>query len=669
MKNMTTVYDMKLMDAIFRYASPETLPVSFVIGGKKCSGLTAEFSPVVETRMPDATMVQRIIRGRNSDGLEVRIEHTEYRDFPCTEIVAYFTNAGSSDTPVISNIKVIDGVIGCPDAELIHGNGDTLRDDGYEWFGDAVDHEITLAPADGTPCNGAFPYMRLQNADMGINIAIGWPAMWKAAYSPAENGIRAAIGQLRCNMVIHPGETMRTPRVNLMAYAGDATRGTNMWRRWYFAHILPRENGAPLPPKLCMHVFNAGGHPEFTGADEENQTGGIDDYVRGGIHPDIWWVDAGWYPCNYEWTTTGTWEPDPARFPRGLEPLGRKCDENGMQLMLWFEPERVRRGSKLYSEHPEWLLKRTLPPEGDPTDTILNLDHRDYLLNLGNKECCDGLIEHVDALIKRSRVRVYRQDFNFDPKPYWEQAESPDRIGAVENLHVQGYLRYWDALILRNPGLWIDSCASGGRRNDLETMRRAVPLHYTDIGYGNHPIKQKQHWQMFGWIPYFRAHNMNWDDPATGEYGRSGRPQDKFSYYCAMAPALTDMLAHDAPEEDYAVARKMQPIWRRAAEMMLSCDYYPLTTCRKSSEDHYAVQFHDPDNGRGFAVVISNTRCAGPAFILRLRALDADADYILTEAETGNSIEIPGSKLADGLEIALPRRTGIIYFYERKQVK
>lgn len=44
-------------------------------------------------------------------------------------------------------------------------------------------------------------------------------------------------------------------------------------------------------------------------------------------------------------------------------------------------------------------------------------------------------------------------------------------------------------------------------------MRR----HYTDVGYGNHPIKQKPHRQMFEWIPYFRAHNMNWDDPETGE--------------------------------------------------------------------------------------------------------------------------------------------------------
>ena len=70
---------------------------------------------------------------------------------------------------------------------------------------------------------------------------------------------------------------------------------------------------------------------------------------------------------------------------------------------------------------------------------------------------------------------------------------------------VLGYLKLWDTLRERHPGLWVDSCASGGRRNDLESMRRGVPLHYTDVGYGNHPIKQMQHRLHFEWIPYFRA--------------------------------------------------------------------------------------------------------------------------------------------------------------------
>ena len=38
--------------------------------------------------------------------------------------------------------------------------------------------------------------------------------------------------------------------------------------------------------------------PEFCGVTEENQKRAIDAYRAGGPVPDIWWIDAGWYPCD-----------------------------------------------------------------------------------------------------------------------------------------------------------------------------------------------------------------------------------------------------------------------------------------------------------------------------------------------------------------------------------
>ena len=39
----------------------------------------------------------------------------------------------------------------------------------------------------------------------------------------------------------------------------------------------------------------------------------------------------------------------------------------------------------------------------------------------------------------------------------------------------------WDELRRRHPGLWIDNCASGGRRIDLETLTRSLPLWPSDF--------------------------------------------------------------------------------------------------------------------------------------------------------------------------------------------
>lgn len=652
MKSITTRADMDLMRHIFRYGSPETIPISYEYDGCERYGIAQPAD--VRREILDANMVRHTICAMLDETLEIRVEITEYRDFAATEFLAFFTNRGSTDSKRLRNVRIVNGVLEGTEPMLIHGNGDNCRESGYEWFRDPIKERISLAPVDGTSCNGAFPYFRLMTREYGVNIAVGWPAAWSAEIEPAANGTRISIGQGRFDMVLHPGETMRTPRVNLLAFTGDETRGMNLWRRWYFAHILPRENGQPLPPKCCMHTYQIDGHPEFTGITTENQLSGIDDYLKAGVRPDIWWIDAGWYPCNYDWTHTGTWKPDAKRLPQGFGPIGEKCDAEGIQLLVWFEPERARAGTELTTEHPEWLLHCT------KEDGTLDKNH---LVDLGNRACCDWIIERVDSILKQGHVRIYRQDFNFPPREYWIQNETEDRVGALENLHVQGYLRYWDTLIERNPGLWIDSCASGGRRNDLETMRRAVPLHYTDVGYGNHPIKQKQHRQMFEWIPYFRAHNMIWDNP-DGSYGDENRAPDEFAYYAAMAPSLTDMTEHDAPKEAMDLAIRMQRIWRRAAEMMLDGDYYPLTECRKSNEDFYAMQFHNPDTEQGFFQILSNTRTKGNAFTAKLQAL-SNGKYELTSSVDGSRMTLDGKQLREGVSFELPRRSGVIWFYKK----
>ena len=526
---------------------------------------------------------------------------------------------------------------------------------GYEYFENDLKAPFVLHPNDtGCSCAGASPFMRLHGSTGGINIAVGWTGTWIAEFEKVEGGVKVAFGQKRCHMVLNPGEVMRTPRVNFEGYVGDEAHGRNMWRRFFMKHICVKDpDGHTLPPKLCMHVFNADGFPEFTGATEENQLRGIRSYIKEGVKPDIWWIDAGWYVCgDHDWPLIGTWEVNKANFPNGLAPIGEECKKNDIQLLLWFEPERVVAGTWLDQNHPEWLLHRA-----DPNDPNI-------LFNYANPEALEWMTERINKIIKESGVNIYRQDFNYDPRPSWEFHETEDRIGAIENLHIQGYYKLWDEIILRNPGLWIDSCASGGRRNDPETLRRAVPLHYTDVEYGVHPVKQKQHRYMFEWIPYFRAHNMSWDNPEGLYYQpNAGRPVDEFAYQAAMAPALTDMIEWNAPEEAFDLARHMHPIWRRAAAIMTKADYYPLTVCRKNPEDYYAMEFYNPDECSGFFQVLRNTQVKEPSFTAKL-TLDETKDYKVENTKTGETKVISGKELAKGIEITLDKRSAAVVFFE-----
>jgi len=43
--------------------------------------------------------------------------------------------------------------------------------------------------------------------------------------------------------------------------------------------------------------------------------------------------------------------------------------------------------------------------------------------------------------------------------------DTPDRQGMTEIRYVEGLYEMWDELRAKHPGLLIDNCASGGRRN------------------------------------------------------------------------------------------------------------------------------------------------------------------------------------------------------------
>lgn len=656
----TTRRDMALVAALHPYTSPAEAPLVYTIGGSTYRGIPATFSPRVQRHRVDANIRETIITATTPEGLTLQAACTEYTDYPVVEWVMLIENTATVNSPIVQDIR-IDLGIPCADPHLYHGNGDTVRPDGYEWQTEPVtDAGITLRPdGDGTPCNGAFPYLRLAGRDSGVNIAVGWSGTWQLDARSECVGdtdvVHLSVGQATFRSYIKPGEVVRTPRLTLQAYAGGQDRGRNLWRSFYRDHILPRTDGQPLPPKLILHTWKIGGLNEFCGATEQNQKEALSAYLAGGLRPDIWWIDAGWYPCDNDWTVTGNWRPNPENFPDGLAPLGQHLATQGIDFLLWFEPERVRRGTELWNEHPELLL--FYPKDDNPWYAD------NALLNLGETAACDWAIERVDALIKESGIRIYRQDFNIAPAVYWEANAQPDRDGMLENQHIQGYYRFWDTLLERNPGLLIDSCASGGRRNDLETMRRAVPFHYTDVGYGDHYMKQIQHRQMFEWIPYFRAHNFNWDEP-NGDYNGQPHGIDDFGYHNALAPALTSMIEYNDPDEVFAVGRRFHPVWRRAAALELTGDYYPLTECRKCTADWYAMQFDGEDEG--FIQIIRNVRVPGDRITLGNLHIDPEKTYEFTDELGKRSFRMDGKRLTEeGFSDVLPPRSGVIWFYRK----
>lgn len=67
---------------------------------------------------------------------------------------------------------------------------------------------------------------------------------------------------------------------------------------------------------------------------------------------DIFQIDDG-----YE-TFVGDWlDVDPKKFPSGIKPVVDKIHQNNMKAGIWLSPFTVETNSKIYKEHPDWVIK------------------------------------------------------------------------------------------------------------------------------------------------------------------------------------------------------------------------------------------------------------------------------------------------------------------------
>jgi len=126
------------------------------------------------------------------------------------------------------------------------------------------------------------------------------------------------------------------------------------------------------------------------------------------------------------------------------------------------------RGTYIAKEHPDWVITMSQSDSG--------------LYNLGLPQAREFMTRYVIAAIKEYGIDVLRIDYNINPEAYWKQLDDkdPSRRGLEEIHYLEGFYQMWDDIRKAYPHLSIDNCASGGRRIDLETVSRSIPLWRTD---------------------------------------------------------------------------------------------------------------------------------------------------------------------------------------------
>ncbi len=250
-----------------------------------------------------------------------------------------------------------------------------------------------------------------------------------------------------------------------------------------------------------------------------------------------------------------------------------------------------------------------------------------------------------------------------DPLPYWRAADAPDRQGITEIKHVTGYLAYWDELRRRHPNMLIDSCASGGRRNDLETMRRAVPLWRSDYVFETTGTQCMTYGISF-WLPYFGTGTVACDN---APYAGSGfTPVQPYAFWSNAAPSLLLEVDIRVKELDYAALRRLCSQWREISPLY-SGDYYPLTPYTQDAHAWIAWQFDRPEKGEGMVQAFRRAESFYESIRVKLHGLEPNTVYTLTHLGVAGTTKMTGRELLEnGLPVAIPAPSGAVIITYKK---
>lgn len=491
--------------------------------------------------------------------------------------------------------------------------------------------------------NSAFPFFNIETPDQkGVVVGIGWTGTWFAdVRRTAGQEVSLTSGMKYMDLFLYPEEQIRTPCICLLFWEGEnLLTGNNHFRRFMLAH-----NSRKIDGKFAEYPLSAGfewGDPapcnEYSCLTEELAIAMIQRYKQFGITPEVFWLDAGWYTgcggpdfTGGNWSTNvGNWTVDTTRFPDGLKPISDAAHRVGAKFMVWFEPERVDRSTLFARLHPEWMLKR-------PNDNC-------YLFNLGDKEACAWLSKYIGDMIEENGIDYYRQDFNMPTAPYWAVNEEPGRTGINEIRHVEGLYAYWDYLLERFPNLLIDNCASGGRRLDLETMKRSAPLWRTDYQYG----------EVNGYQCHTYGLNLFLPLHGTGIYNT-----DDYSFRSCLGSTMVInweifSIRGSIPDMQRVIAeyKELKPYFYE--------DYYPLTGYGDQTGDDafLAYQLNRPSDRSGIVVAFRRKDNATNNIQVKLQGLDPETVYAIQNDNDGSITRQTGRELAEGVTLSIDQAPG-----------
>lgn len=680
--------------------------VSFNYNGTKANlNEWTKTDPNKEQRTADQDWTSTVSYTKGA--LTLSLEITFNKEHASLEWVGNWKYTSFTNSRRIANVQILNASFPIQGATMT-----TARQGGQNYIYDYQPYSVDLTKTQtysmqntgGRSSQGAWPYFDLTSEQntYGIMGAIGWTGNWKCSFTNNGDSVTVAAGMQNTDYQMMGNETLRTPSVVIQFFKGTQDDGHNAWRQLILDQYTPTDTKTGETVRYApITLMTWGG----IGADKMIQM--LETAKNSGQYFEYQWIDAGWYgnytsdstthsftnDTNYIWKTQrGNWyynpefpdsngnktnpdDPDSYLYTGGFDVLKTWHKNNGTGLIVWFEPGYAESDSIMrdgYSGGKEY----TNPATGKTWTNTYCLPKTE-IVDYGEpaaREYMQALILHY---LKDMNATYYRQDFNFDPAAGWAERDAEEeaygsvpnyRTGVTEIEYVTGHYAMLDAIL--DAGYMIDNCSSGGRLLDIEMMKRSIPLWRTDYS-GTNSVASGIRSQ---------GANLSWWLPISGSMGSKEGLSTEYTFRSSMASGITMGALENA-----TFANKMLKEMRDNREMMLG-DYYILqqglhegltfnstqncwvvadATKDYTNSANAAYEFYLEEEGRGYVVAFRPTYSTVDRNTIRLKGLDRHADYLVCDADTGESAVYTGRYLMEqGLDLRFPdiRTSRMIYF-------
>ncbi len=582
------------------------------------------------------------------DGVTVSCTALLYKDTAAVDWVCSFKNSGNSDSQPISNIQIINSTVAVNEAEVNYAYGSNGTSEDFSLLSQKLSKnpELKLSSSGGRSSQNHMPYFDIINDKGGVLAAVGWTGQWSASVKTEGDEVRIRAGMTNTDIALHPGESMRTPSFVLTFFSGDADTGHNVFRQLILNEYTPVDKNGNTVTSLPLTINAWGSSGVQKLLSEINTAKDFD------VKFDVLWVDAGWYGSRASADTyddawsqqVGDWYYNEKLYPNGFSEISELLHQDNKGLLLWFEPERVRKDTELYRQHREYILES--PATGDTC-----------LWNFADDEAADYMIALISTFIKNNGLDWYRQDFNCDPLVLWQIEDDKQgfhREGITEIKYITNLYRYLDTLSEQNPGLLIDNCASGGKRLDIEMMKRSVPLwrsdYYVSGSATDSDSARSLGYNLSYWLP-LSCGGSTWDGLNTA-----------YDFRSAMGSGMTVAI----PTSNFNWWNQRVEEYYRIRELMTG-DYYILSqgNLTNFTRKNACYEYCKPDTGEGCLILFRPEDSLAASQTYFLKGLDTNASYSLIVSDNGEKITATGKELMEnGLTVSMkqPRMSLVIYF-------